>query len=65
MPSSSIATMSTTMTMKPSSTMESFDSFFPQGGIEYIYYDQLGSARSDQPDDTTLWVTARFVEVVR
>jgi proline iminopeptidase len=44
--------------------LESFDSFLPQEGIEFIYYDQLGSARSDQPDDTTLWVTERFVEEV-
>lgn len=43
---------------------ESFDSFLPHEGIEYIYYDQLGSHRSDQPDDSTLWVTERFVEEV-
>lgn len=28
---------------------ESFESFLPQEGIEFIYYDQLGSAYSDQP----------------
>jgi proline iminopeptidase len=27
-----------------------------------IYYDQLGSGRSDHPADTTLWTMARFVE---
>jgi proline-specific peptidase len=27
-----------------------------------IYYDQLGSGRSDHPADTTLWTVARFVE---
>lgn len=43
---------------------ESFDSFFPQEGIEYYYYDQLGSYYSDQPTDTSLWNTARFVEEV-
>lgn len=43
---------------------ESFDSFFPQEGIEYYYYDQLGSYYSDQPDDTTLWNLPRFVEEV-
>ena len=43
---------------------ESFDSFFPQEGIEYFYYDQLGSFYSDQPNDTSLWKTARFVEEV-
>lgn len=30
---------------------ESFDGFFPQEGIEYYYYDQLGSYYSDQPKD--------------
>src|SRR5579862_3377404 len=29
---------------------EAFDSYFPGAGIEYYYYDQLGSAYSDQPD---------------
>jgi proline iminopeptidase len=27
-----------------------------------IYYDQLGSGRSDHPRDTTLWTVARFVD---
>lgn len=43
---------------------ESFDGYFPQEGIEYYYYDQLGSYYSDQPDDLSLWDTARFVEEV-
>ena len=43
---------------------EAFDSYFPGAGIEYYYYDQLGSAYSDQPDDDDLWNTARFVEEV-
>ena len=43
---------------------ESFDGYFPQEGIEYIYYDQLGSYYSDQPSDTSLWTTERFVEEV-
>ena len=43
---------------------ESFDSYFPKEGIEYYYYDQLGSFYSDQPDDTTLWNLDRFVEEV-
>ncbi len=43
---------------------ESFESFLPQQGIEFIYYDQLGSAYSDQPTDTSLWVLPRFVEEV-
>lgn len=43
---------------------ESFDSFFPKEGIEYYYYDQLGSYYSDQPTDTSLWNLPRFVEEV-
>lgn len=43
---------------------EAFDSYFPAAGIEYYYYDQLGSAYSDQPDDLDLWETSRFVEEV-
>ena len=43
---------------------ECFDGYLPQEGIEYIYYDQLGSYYSDQPSDTTLWTTERFVEEV-
>lgn len=44
--------------------MEAFDSFFPGAGIEYYYYDQLGSGNSDHPDDDDLWTTGRFVEEV-
>jgi proline iminopeptidase len=44
--------------------MEAFDSYFPPASIEYYYYDQLGSAFSDQPDDPSLWDLARFVEEV-
>jgi proline iminopeptidase len=40
---------------------EAFDSFFPGAGIEYYYYDQLGSAYSDQPDIPELWELPRFV----
>ena len=43
---------------------ESFESFLPQEGIEFIYYDQLGSYYSDKPTDTSLWTTERFVEEV-
>lgn len=43
---------------------ECFESFLPQEGIEFIYYDQLGSAYSDQPKDSDLWETGRFVEEV-
>jgi proline iminopeptidase len=43
---------------------ECFESFLPAEGIEFIYYDQLGSAYSDQPQDTDLWELGRFVEEV-
>ncbi len=43
---------------------EAFDSYLPAEDIEYYYYDQLGSAYSDQPDDPRLLDTARFVEEV-
>jgi proline iminopeptidase len=43
---------------------EAFDSYFPAAGIEYYYYDQLGSAYSDQPTDPSLWTTERFVDEV-
>ena len=43
---------------------ESFDGYFPNESIEYIYYDQLGSYYSDQPDDNSLWTIERFVEEV-
>jgi proline iminopeptidase len=43
---------------------EAFDSYFPGAGIEYYYYDQLGSAFSDQPTDPELWDIPRFVEEV-
>ena len=43
---------------------ECFDSFFPQEGFEYYYYDQLGSAYSDNPKDSTLWTIDHFVEEV-
>jgi len=44
--------------------MEAFDSYFPKAGIEYFYYDQLGSAFSDQPKEPSLWELPRFVEEV-
>jgi len=43
---------------------EAFDSYLPAAGVEYYYYDQLGSTYSDQPDDPSLLDTARFVEEV-
>jgi proline iminopeptidase len=44
--------------------LEAFDSYFPAAGIEYYYYDQLGSSFSDQPDLPELWELPRFVEEV-
>lgn len=49
----------------PGATHEYFepcDSYLPAAGIEYIYYDQLGSAYSDQPDEPELWEIDRFVD---
>lgn len=43
---------------------EAFDSYFPAAGIEYYYYDQLGSFYSDQPKDSSLWNIPRFVDEV-
>ncbi len=43
---------------------ECMDSYFPAEGIEYYYYDQLGSYYSDQPSDTSLWRIDRFVDEV-
>jgi proline iminopeptidase len=43
---------------------EVFDSYFPGAGIEYYYYDQLGSFYSDQPEEPDLWEVERFVEEV-
>ncbi|RZA21169.1 MAG: alpha/beta fold hydrolase [Lysobacteraceae bacterium] len=43
---------------------EAFDSFLPVDGIEYYYYDQLGSAYSDQPDDPRLLDVDRYVDEV-
>ena len=43
---------------------EALESYLGAEGIEFIYYDQLGSAYSDQPTDDSLWTTARFVDEV-
>jgi proline iminopeptidase len=44
--------------------LEACDSFLPAAGIEYYYYDQLGSGFSDQPDEPSLWDLDRFVDEV-
>ncbi len=43
---------------------EALDSYLPGAGIEYYYYDQLGSAYSDQPKEPDLWDIPRFVDEV-
>lgn len=51
----------------PAATHEIYEIFgehFPDAGIEFYYYDQLGSYFADQPDEPELWQTARFVEEV-
>ena len=44
--------------------LEAFDGHFPSQGIEYYYYDQLGSAYSDQPNEPDLWDLGRFTDEV-
>jgi proline iminopeptidase len=44
--------------------LEACDSFLPGAGIEYYYYDQLGSGFSDKPEDPSLWEVDRFVDEV-
>jgi proline iminopeptidase len=44
--------------------MECFETFFQREGFEFYEYDQLGSYYSDQPKDSSLWTTKRFVEEV-
>ena len=43
---------------------ECFEDFLPQHDIQIIYYDQLGSAYSDQPNDPSLWTLENFREEV-
>ncbi len=44
--------------------MQAFDSYFPGEGIQYYYYDQLGTGQSDHPGNTNLWTLPRAVEEV-
>ncbi|NOT37106.1 MAG: proline iminopeptidase-family hydrolase [Saprospiraceae bacterium] len=41
---------------------ECFENFLPSEGIEFIYYDQLGTGNSDNPDDTAYWDLSRYVD---
>ncbi len=44
--------------------MQCFEPFFSKEKFEFYQYDQLGSYYSDQPKDSSLWTTDRFVEEV-
>jgi proline iminopeptidase len=44
--------------------LEACDSYLPAAGVEYYYYDQLGSGFSDNPGDPSLWELDRFVDEV-
>jgi proline iminopeptidase len=44
--------------------LECFEDFLPQAGIEFYYYEQLGSHYSDQPTNTSLWTIDRFSDEV-
>ena len=41
---------------------ECMESFLPKEGIEFIYYDQLGTGFSVNPNDTLMWDLPRYVE---
>jgi len=43
---------------------ECMESFLPAEGIEFIYYDQLGTGYSDNPNDSAFWDLPRYVEEV-
>jgi proline iminopeptidase len=43
---------------------ECMESFLPKEGIEFIYYDQLGTGYSENPNDTAMWDLPRYVEEV-
>ena len=48
----------------PHDYLEVFESFFPKEGIEFYYYDELGSGNSDRPVDSTRFSVTRAVEEV-
>ena len=43
---------------------ECMENFLPAAGIEFIYYDQLGTGFSDNPNDVAFWDLPRYVEEV-
>lgn len=44
--------------------LRTFSEHLPAAGIPFVYYDQLGSGRSDVPSDPMLWEIDRFVDEV-
>lgn len=44
--------------------LECFESFVPDAGIEFFYYDQLGCNNSDQPQDPGLWTLEGYLKEV-
>ncbi|MFT3796148.1 proline iminopeptidase-family hydrolase [Flavobacterium sp.] len=48
----------------PHDYFEAFENFFPSEGIEFYYYDELGSGNSDKPTDTTRYNINSAVEEV-
>lgn len=44
--------------------LEGFESFLPNAGIEFYYYDQLGCNNSDRPTDPSLWTLEGYLEEV-
>ncbi|WP_081663286.1 proline iminopeptidase-family hydrolase [Flavobacterium subsaxonicum] len=48
----------------PHDYFEAFESFLPAEGIEFYYYDELGSGNSDKPNDTTRYNIASAVDEV-
>ena len=51
----------------PGGTHETFESFakhLPQAGVEYIYYNQLGSLYSDDAKDSSLYTIQHYVSEV-
>lgn len=43
---------------------ECFENYFPKDQYQIIFYDQLGSYYSDQPNDPSLWTLDRFCDEV-
>lgn len=44
--------------------LECMENYFPKDQFQIIFYDQLGSYHSDQPNDPSLWTINRFCEEV-